>query len=384
MDELAPRDVVSRAMAARMADPGRGPPLARCHRARALLAALPDHRRLAGVHRARPAARLAAHRPGGAPPLGRRRDRPVGCHRAARACGRWARWPARACTAPTGWPRTPSSRAWSSGPAWPSTSRRGRWARSRAARCGPSWARSRSTGSGAPCWSVPRLAVPPGTDRLPGVDVTKLRDTLQRAMTRGAGVVRSAESLGGARAVLEDIAATLGDGAISSVAAGELANLLQVADALLGSALARTESRGSPRAARVPRGRPGLAPPPGARADRQRGVARERHRSGPGDGRVRPCRRRRRRPGAGRGPRPRGGPDCGAGAPGRDRPLRAAGAPATASSPGGTAPRRPSAGSTPPSPSCGIWSTAPRCRPVTRSWRSRGRCGRSSPPSALR
>lgn len=64
-------------------------------------------------------------------------------------------------------------------------------------------------------------------------------------MTRGAGVVRSAESLGGARAVLEDIATTLGDGAISSVAAGELANLMQVADALLGSALARTESRGS-------------------------------------------------------------------------------------------------------------------------------------------
>ena len=37
-------------------------------------------------------------------------------------------------------------------------------------------------------------------------DITKLRDTLQRAMTRGAGVVRTAESLLGARAVVEDMA----------------------------------------------------------------------------------------------------------------------------------------------------------------------------------
>jgi L-aspartate oxidase len=76
------------------------------------------------------------------------------------------------------------------------------------------------------------------------VDVTKLRDTLQRAMTRGAGVVRSAASLGAARAVVDDIASGLGEEAIS-VGAGELANLLQVADALLVSALARTESRGA-------------------------------------------------------------------------------------------------------------------------------------------
>jgi L-aspartate oxidase len=83
-----------------------------------------------------------------------------------------------------------------------------------------------------------------GADRLPGLDVTKLRDTLQRAMTRGAGVVRSAESLGGARAVVDEVAAALGEGA-TSVGAGELANLQQVSDALLVSALARTESRGS-------------------------------------------------------------------------------------------------------------------------------------------
>jgi L-aspartate oxidase len=74
--------------------------------------------------------------------------------------------------------------------------------------------------------------------------VTKLRDTVQRAMTRGAGVVRSAESLAGARAAVEEASAALG-GAAASVGAGELANLLQVADALLASALARTESRGA-------------------------------------------------------------------------------------------------------------------------------------------
>jgi L-aspartate oxidase len=75
-------------------------------------------------------------------------------------------------------------------------------------------------------------------------DVTKLRDILQRAMTRGAGVVRSAQSLGGARAVLDEVAGALGDPG-GSVRAGELANLLQVADALLVSADARTESRGA-------------------------------------------------------------------------------------------------------------------------------------------
>jgi L-aspartate oxidase len=81
-------------------------------------------------------------------------------------------------------------------------------------------------------------------DRLPGVDVTKLRDTVQRAMTHGAGVVRSAESLAAAGAVVEEAARSLGDPQ-ASVGAGELANLLRVADALLASASARTESRGA-------------------------------------------------------------------------------------------------------------------------------------------
>jgi L-aspartate oxidase len=82
-------------------------------------------------------------------------------------------------------------------------------------------------------------------------DVTKLRDTFQRAMTRGAGVVRSAASLDGARAVVLETAAALGDPA-ASVASGELGNLLAVADALLASATARTESRGAHARAEFP------------------------------------------------------------------------------------------------------------------------------------
>ncbi len=99
---------------------------------------------------------------------------------------------------------------------------------------------------GIGCTPVERraAAVPPTADGLSGVDVTKLRDTLQRAMTRGAGVVRTAESLDGAGAVVDDIQAQLGTSG-ATVAAGELANLLQLADALLVSARVRTESRGS-------------------------------------------------------------------------------------------------------------------------------------------
>jgi len=89
-------------------------------------------------------------------------------------------------------------------------------------------------------WPPP--AEPAHTGGVP--DVPKLRDTLQRAMTEGAGVVRTAESLGQARAAVEDVAEALGDPTVM-VAAGELGNLVQLADALLVSALARTESRGA-------------------------------------------------------------------------------------------------------------------------------------------
>ena len=75
-------------------------------------------------------------------------------------------------------------------------------------------------------------------------DTEKLRDVLQQTMTAGAGVVRSADSLTHARSVVDDLAAALGDRR-ASVAAGEVGNLIQLADALLVSAEARTESRGA-------------------------------------------------------------------------------------------------------------------------------------------
>ena len=122
VDELAPRDVVSRAMAARMAEQGVDHLWLDATGLERFAERFPTIAASLGGHRARPRARLAAHRPGRPPPLRRRRHRPLGRHRAARACGRWARWPAPACTGPTAWPPTRCSRAWSSAPAWPSAS----------------------------------------------------------------------------------------------------------------------------------------------------------------------------------------------------------------------------------------------------------------------
>jgi L-aspartate oxidase len=85
-------------------------------------------------------------------------------------------------------------------------------------------------------------------------DAAKERDRLQRAMTAGAGIVRSAESLGQAAATADGLAAVVGatawadpvsTGPADPVAQGELVNLVTLARALVGSALARQESRGA-------------------------------------------------------------------------------------------------------------------------------------------
>ena len=77
------------------------------------------------------------------------------------------------------------------------------------------------------------------------VDVEKTVDRLQRAMFDGAGVVRDAESLDRAATVIGSVAATVGPGTPSDRAHGELANLVTAAEALLQSATVRTESRGA-------------------------------------------------------------------------------------------------------------------------------------------
>jgi L-aspartate oxidase len=84
---------------------------------------------------------------------------------------------------------------------------------------------------------VQRLSRPPGPAGGGLADPVKGREVLQRAMTSGAGVVRSAASLA---AAAEEVA-QLAPGP------GELANLVDVARALIASATAREESRGGHR-----------------------------------------------------------------------------------------------------------------------------------------
>lgn len=77
------------------------------------------------------------------------------------------------------------------------------------------------------------------------LDLTALRNTLQRAMTAGAGVVRSATSLHEAMETLAEIDNVLQAHGALTAPAVELCNLLTVARGLLVAAVARTESRGN-------------------------------------------------------------------------------------------------------------------------------------------
>lgn len=91
---------------------------------------------------------------------------------------------------------------------------------------------------------VPRAgstSAPPGLDR---GSLAKGRELLQRAMTAGAGVVRSAGSLEAARSSVRDVAAAV-VGEPGSEAVAELENLIVLATALLTSAECREESRGA-------------------------------------------------------------------------------------------------------------------------------------------
>ena len=182
-----------------------------------------------------------------------------------------------------------------------------RAARRRSARC-------RSTASGARSCPSP----PPRRARAQtgwrAVDVTKLRDTLQRAMTRGAGVVRSAESLRAARDVVDETASALGAAARRRPAP---ASWRTCSAWPTRCSMPRWRA---PRAVAPTRGastptptRPGAAASstgtwePGAGCDGG-GVRRGRRV-------LRPGGRRRRGAGAGRGPRPRRRPDGGPRAP---------------------------------------------------------------------
>lgn len=76
----------------------------------------------------------------------------------------------------------------------------------------------------------------------PGIAIDQAaRPAVQAAMTRGAGVLRSAESLAGTAAALVELAGRRASGDTST---WEAANLLTVASALVRSAATRTETRG--------------------------------------------------------------------------------------------------------------------------------------------
>jgi L-aspartate oxidase len=76
-------------------------------------------------------------------------------------------------------------------------------------------------------------------------DVTKTRESLQRVMIEGAGVVRSRHSLDSAGATVDAMATAIGDATPADRAHGELANLVTSARSLLRSASVRHETRGA-------------------------------------------------------------------------------------------------------------------------------------------
>jgi L-aspartate oxidase len=76
-------------------------------------------------------------------------------------------------------------------------------------------------------------------------DVAKTREHLQRVMIEGAGVVRDAEALSRAGTAVDALAAALGAATPKDRAEGELANLVTAAKAVLRSAVVRRETRGA-------------------------------------------------------------------------------------------------------------------------------------------
>jgi L-aspartate oxidase len=92
------------------------------------------------------------------------------------------------------------------------------------------------------------LRGPAGVPVGPGLpdekEVAAARDRLQRAMTAGAGVVRDAASLTRTSEVVEEVAVVAG-AALGTRHGEELANLSTMATALLAAASARRESRGA-------------------------------------------------------------------------------------------------------------------------------------------
>ncbi|MGD0312547.1 MAG: L-aspartate oxidase [Acidimicrobiales bacterium] len=93
-------------------------------------------------------------------------------------------------------------------------------------------------------WTATRTGQPPA-EAGTWPDVTKTRESLQRVMIEGAGVVRSRHSLDSAGATVDALATVMGDATPADRAHGELANLVTAARSLLRSASVRHETRGA-------------------------------------------------------------------------------------------------------------------------------------------
>jgi L-aspartate oxidase len=90
---------------------------------------------------------------------------------------------------------------------------------------------------------LPELAVPDGSAGEPGhVLPERIRTGLREAMTRGAGVLRSALSL---RGVADELSRLATPGGMPETGTWEAANLFTVATALVAAGYAREETRGS-------------------------------------------------------------------------------------------------------------------------------------------
>lgn len=104
-------------------------------------------------------------------------------------------------------------------------------------------------GPGVPGRRLERPVLPidiPDLDPEPdvGPDAAAMRTELQQTLTRQAGVVRSSASLGAAASEVARLAALLARSGRGSTGHLELRNLLETGAALVEAALARTESRG--------------------------------------------------------------------------------------------------------------------------------------------
>ena len=232
--ELAPRDVVAKAIMKEMAREGSDHVWVdgRDARRRDLAGPVPDHPAQLPPGRHQPGHRPDPGGPGLPLLLRRGTDRSSTGPPTWPGCTPAVRSPRPACTAPTGWPPTRCSRVWSSPAGSP-----------------PGSPRSCRRGAG-------RRTDP----RTPGLVDPTVVPALQQVMSRYAGGLRDAAGLDRCLHELAGLAAQ--DGAEPGLEAWEATNLLTVATAVAASARRREESRGRPLAGRLRRaaGRVARAP----------------------------------------------------------------------------------------------------------------------------